>query len=80
MERERAALVLQPPELLTLDGREYCCYEVVNTADRDTIGVVLLDTGERMYTVTLFFSGSKRGWARNDMTMLRDAFLTTLKW
>lgn len=80
MERERAALVLQPPQLFTLEGREYCCYEVVNSADRDTISVVLLDTGERMYAVTLFFSGSKRGWAWSDMTMLRDAFLTTLQW
>ena len=80
MERERAALVLQSPELFTVEGKEYCGYEVVNTAERDTICVVLLDTGEKVYTVTLFFSGSKRAWARSDMTMLRDAFLTTLKW
>jgi len=76
---EHGAMLLEPPAVVTVNGRPFCRYEMVASATRDTLRVALFDTGEKAYVVTALLPEKV---ARRDpqFTTVHESFLSTLRW
>ena len=72
-----SALVRKPPGMFQKNGRTYCSYEVVTSASKDAMRVVLFAAGERVYEVTAVAKGSA-DWER--IVSAQQAFLESLSW
>lgn len=56
---DRPTLIRRAPEIVNINGREMCTYDLT-TAAREIVRVVLLDTGGKVYSVTaLAAAGAK---------------------
>jgi hypothetical protein len=76
---DRGTVLVQGPRLLTLAGKEVCRYTMSATAARDQIEVTVLDTGGKMYSVSVLLSGKAENRA-GVFEQLQDDFVGSLRW
>jgi hypothetical protein len=76
---DRGTVLLDPPALVTINGREMCRYTMVVSETKDTLLVTVVDTGERVYTVTALDAGKGNGEGA-PLSSLAEAFVGTIRW
>jgi hypothetical protein len=80
MAGDKAAMIQESPHVFRINGKEFCSYVLITSTARDTLRVVLFDTGTRVYTVMVLVQGGQRGISEGDVASLQDGFLKTLRW
>jgi hypothetical protein len=75
---ENGVSVIEPPRTALLEGRYTCVYEYTTGHSRDTVRVILLDTGETLYDVSLLMTD--KAAAHGEAAALQDMFVQNLEW
>ena len=76
---DKGAVLLAPPSLRTINGKTVCRYSLVVSETKDTLQVTVIDTGERVYTVTALDTG-KGANGGNSLVPLAEGFVAALRW
>ena len=76
---DHGSVLTDPPRAITLNGQDLCRYRMVATTSQDSLQVTLLDTGEKVYAVSVLLSG--KGVGRDGVFgVLQDSFVGSLRW
>jgi hypothetical protein len=73
------ATVLQPPEVVTMNGRKLCVYEML-TSSKDVVRVLLVDTGAYMYEVRALVEGKHRNASTEEIFSAQQNLVKSLRW
>jgi hypothetical protein len=76
---DRGTVLLEPPSLVTIKGKEMCRYTLVVSETKDTLQVTVIDTGDRVYTVTAL-DARKGVNGGGSLALLAEAFVAALRW
>ena len=71
--------VLDPPETFLLDGKNSCSYAVYRSGASDTLRVVLLPVGERVFEVAALTSGKQKRASAREVFSAQQSFLRGLR-
>jgi hypothetical protein len=74
-----SAMIVREPEIIRMNGREGCAYEVEYSSG-DRVRTVLVDTGERLYAVAALVNSAAPAGARRDIYATQQAFVAALRW
>ena len=76
---DRGAMLVEPPNMVVVNGRQFCRYEMVASSTRDTLRMTLFDTGGKAYVVTALLQD--KGASRDpQFASIQENFLSTLRW
>lgn len=76
---DNGTILTDPPRALTLNGQKFCRYRMAAAASQDSLQVTLLDTGKKVYAVSVLLSG--KGAGRDGVfDVLQDSFVSSLRW
>jgi len=73
------ATVLQPPDIVMVNGWKLCAYEVL-TASMDVVRVMLVDTGAHVYEVRALAEGKQRNASTAEIFSAQQNFVKSLRW
>ena len=71
--------MLNPPETSLLDGKTLCSYTMLKPASSDTVRVVILPVGERVFEVVALNSGHERRVSSRVVFSAQQSFLKGLR-
>ncbi|MBI4535786.1 MAG: hypothetical protein HY708_05870 [Ignavibacteriae bacterium] len=77
---EKTRVLLRPPQTFSVNGREFCSYELANLATSDSVRVVLVDADEKVYELTALVVGERRRATTDKVYSTQQTFLEQLKW
>jgi hypothetical protein len=72
------SVLLHPPRLFTSGGRQLCTYDLLS--GKDTVRVILVDTGRRVYTVSALVQGTGDEAGSSEVFDVVQRFVNTLRW
>ena len=76
----KSAVVQLAPELRAINGREFCSYELVMPASGKKLRTILFDTGVKACAITILYEGTERTGTTQDIAVVQDGFVTSLRW
>jgi len=71
--------VLDPPETFLLDGKNSCSYTTHKPGTTDTMRVILIPVGERVFEVVALTSGKQRRASTREVFSAQQSFLIGLR-
>lgn len=74
-----SATLIDPPETLPVDGTNSCSYTVFKPISNDTVRVVLIPAGERVFEVVALTSGKQRRVSTREVFSAQQSFLRGLR-
>lgn len=77
---DKAAVVHHAPELFSVDGREFCSFELVMPGSGKRLRRVLFDTGAKSYDISIVYEEKEKGGNAYDVGALQDGFVKSLRW
>ena len=75
-----SAVTLNPPEPVSLGGPASYAYTAMKPETGDTVRVVLLDTGRRVYEATALVRGRSASGVSSEAFSAQRSFLKSLRW
>jgi len=76
--KDKGALLQRPPEEFQMQGHACCSYELFVPSTGDILRTILLDSGEKVYSVSALRTGGANKAA--DLAAVQMEFLEALKW
>jgi hypothetical protein len=76
---DRGTVLLEPPSLRRVNGKEVCRYSMVVSETKDTLQVTVVDTGDRVYTITALDTGKGEDGGIS-LVSLTEGFVAKLRW
>jgi hypothetical protein len=76
---DRGAVLIDAPVAVTLNSRTVCRYTLLVSDSKDTLHVILVDTGRNTYTVTALRSEKHQG-QDIPLGVVADNFVAALRW
>ncbi len=70
---------LSAPAVITLDGKQFCVYDLASPSSHDTLRIVLFSAGARVYEATALAGGNQAGGTREVFEGL-ESLLESLRW
>jgi hypothetical protein len=76
----KPTIVLRPPSMAKVDGKEFCWYEYVALPAMDTVRVALLDSGTNVYEITALVAQGGPRATSSEVFSVQSSFLKNLRW